>query len=138
MSDSVIDASALGAIAFGEPEADAVRRQLSESRVHAPGLLPFELANIAWKKTRAHPDRADEYAAALNDGLRLDIQWQSVDYQGVLRLAVAEGITAYDAAYLWLARHLDLPLVTLDRKLAARTRLKTRRAGDGSRGDEKT
>jgi predicted nucleic acid-binding protein len=34
------------------------------------------------------------------------------------------GLTAYDAAYLWLARHLDAELVTLDTELqrAARHR----------------
>jgi predicted nucleic acid-binding protein len=34
-------------------------------------------------------------------------------------LAETTGLTAYDAAYLWLARHLGAGLVTLDCKLAA-------------------
>ena len=36
----------------------------------------------------------------------------------VLELAQTEGITAYDASYLWLARLLNLELVTLDGGLA--------------------
>ncbi len=28
------------------------------------------------------------------------------------------GVTAYDAAYLWVASHLGAPLLTLDRELA--------------------
>lgn len=36
----------------------------------------------------------------------------------VLTLAVATGLTPYDASYLWLARRLGLPLVTLDQTLA--------------------
>jgi predicted nucleic acid-binding protein len=38
---------------------------------------------------------------------------------GVLDLAVEMDLTAYDATYLWLARHLQAELVTLDRALAA-------------------
>ena len=36
----------------------------------------------------------------------------------VLALASATGLTAYDASYLWLARRLGAPLVTLDAQLA--------------------
>ena len=42
-----------------------------------------------------------------------------VDQAGVVVLATATGLTAYDASYLWLARHLQAELVTLDRRLAA-------------------
>jgi predicted nucleic acid-binding protein len=31
---------------------------------------------------------------------------------------LATGLSAYDASYLWLARDLDVELVTLDRQLA--------------------
>ncbi len=37
----------------------------------------------------------------------------------VVRLGLATGLTAYDAAYLWLARALGMPLVTLDKTLGA-------------------
>jgi predicted nucleic acid-binding protein len=36
----------------------------------------------------------------------------------VLPMAVATGLTPYDASYLWLARQRGLPLVTLDAQLA--------------------
>jgi predicted nucleic acid-binding protein len=32
-------------------------------------------------------------------------------------LVEESGLTAYDAAYLWLALHLGAPLLTLDRRL---------------------
>jgi len=35
-----------------------------------------------------------------------------------LALANAARLTVYDASYLWLARRLDVPLVTLDKMLA--------------------
>jgi predicted nucleic acid-binding protein len=36
-----------------------------------------------------------------------------------VRLGLSTGLTAYDATYLWLARTLGMPLVTLDKKLGA-------------------
>jgi len=35
-----------------------------------------------------------------------------------LKLAIEKKITFYDAAYLWLARRLKEPLITMDKKLA--------------------
>jgi predicted nucleic acid-binding protein len=37
-------------------------------------------------------------------------------------LALQTGLSGSDAAYLWLARSLDVELVTLDRKLARANR----------------
>jgi predicted nucleic acid-binding protein len=38
---------------------------------------------------------------------------------GVLSLAIAYRLSAYDAAYLWLSISHSMPLATLDRLLAA-------------------
>ncbi len=40
------------------------------------------------------------------------------DMTQVLALAAATNLAAYYASYLWLAKTLGLPLVTLDRALA--------------------
>ena len=42
-----------------------------------------------------------------------------VNLQGVLQLAADTGLTAYDAAYLWLARTLAVELISLDDRLLA-------------------
>ena len=41
----------------------------------------------------------------------------SVDPQAVLGLVARQSLTAYDAEYVALANHLDVPLVTFDQKL---------------------
>jgi predicted nucleic acid-binding protein len=81
-------------------------------------LLSFELANVCLIKCRRH--RAQRAALTTAFGLRsgLGVEEIAVDHDGVLALAVATDLTAYDASYLWLARQLDAELVTLDRKLA--------------------
>jgi predicted nucleic acid-binding protein len=121
MNVVVVDASALAAIACGEPEGGAVARRLEGARVHAPTLLRFELANTAWKKTRADAAAAPQILRALGlvlDG-RMEIAWHDVNHTDAVRLARETGLTAYDASYLWLAASLSADLVTLDRRLAA-------------------
>ena len=56
MQTVVVDASALGALIFGEPEAEEVAGRLTDVRMIAPALLWFEVANICIKKTRGHPE----------------------------------------------------------------------------------
>jgi predicted nucleic acid-binding protein len=119
MSVSVIDASALAAVLFGEPGAEAVAERLGNATLVAPALLPFEVANVCLKKMRRHPDRRDELVAALAVQNRMAIETVDVDHGATLLLAEQTGLTTYDAAYLWLARRLDAALVTLDKQLAA-------------------
>lgn len=115
----VVDASALAAVMFLEPEAPRVVAALEREQWHAPDMLPFELTNIARTKTRQRPMHAALIEEALQDMLAHPITFDPVDFTSVLRLAVDTGLSAYDASYLWLSRHLGARLVTLDRKLAA-------------------
>lgn len=50
MAVLIVDASALGALIFGEPKADAIAEKLSEGPMVAPALIWFELASICLKK----------------------------------------------------------------------------------------
>ena len=117
MAVKVVDASALAARLFGEPEADAVAARLHGSELVAPALLGFELANVCLIKSRRHPTQKDALLAAFSLRGRLQVANAPVDHDGALALATATGLTAYDASYLWLARRLGAELVTLDRKL---------------------
>jgi Predicted nucleic acid-binding protein, contains PIN domain len=119
MLDKVIDASAIAAIAFAEPAADAVIDQIDGCRLHAPTLLPFELMNVAWKYGRKQPRARALFLQALDYLIDLSLLYRGVDQRGVVELGLETGLTSYDASYLWLARALRMPLVTLDRKLAA-------------------
>lgn len=120
MTRVVVDASALAAIVFEEPQGDAIQRRLNGATVYAPSLLRFELANIAWKKIKRQPADSSKILAAL--AIALDDQsgliWRDVDEADVVLLAHATGTTAYDASYLWLAASVGADLVTLDDQLA--------------------
>lgn len=114
----VVDASAVAALLFGEPEAEAIAGRLADARLVAPHLLAFELANVCLLKTRRHPQQKPALMAAFRLRARLRVEEIALDHEGTLELAAATGLTVYDASYLWLARTLGADLVTLDRRLA--------------------
>lgn len=115
----VVDASALAALLFGQPEAEVIANQLEGARLAAPSLLDFELANICLIKIRRQPSQREALRAAFRLAHRLRIDTVAVDHAATLDLAEATGLTVYDASYLWLTRELGAELVTLDQELAA-------------------
>jgi predicted nucleic acid-binding protein len=117
MPVKVVDASAIGALVFGEPAAAEIAAKLSGATLAAPALLAFEVANVAVKKLRRHPQQRAAVLAAHALSLRLSIETVAVDTAAVLSVAEETGLTAYDASYLWLARELRADLVTLDAAL---------------------
>jgi predicted nucleic acid-binding protein len=118
MAVKVVDASALGALVFGEPEAETVAKRLSTSTLVAPQLLWFELASIASKKATNHPGLVDQIREAFRMAGRLTIEILAVDHLDVIDLATQTRLTTYDASYLWLARKTGGELVTLDKRLS--------------------
>ena len=119
MSAKVIDASALAALLFGEPEGAAIAERLDGAGLIAPALLPFEIANTCAKKIRRQPDQREALLAAFGMLDRMEVGIVEVNHGEVLALAERARLTPYDASYLWLARRMSYELVTLDRRLAA-------------------
>lgn len=114
----VVDASSLAALLFGEPEAELIVEQLAGADLVAPSLMGFELANVCLIKSRRHPKLRSALNAAFRLRVQLAVEERAVDHDDVVQLAAATGLTAYDASYLWLARHLDADLITLDKQLS--------------------
>jgi len=83
-------------------------------------LAKFELGNIVWKEVFLHKRITRE------EGLRLlffiskvlnTMNLEDVNCIEAEEIAIDFGITFYDASYVWLARKLDLPLVSEDNRL---------------------
>lgn len=118
MATKVVDASAMAAIAFVEPEAREVSSHLQGARLAAPGLIRYELANICLTKLKMHP--ADESTIlARYAGLEsTQIDTHAIDLPACIELGQRHRLSVYDASYLWLSHFLRAELVTLDKKLA--------------------
>ncbi len=120
----VVDCSVLSAFLFEEQTRDEALRLLTGKRLHAPSVLPHEIVSVALKKGRGGwPEAA--IALALADYSQQEIDLHRTDAESQHRLALRYRLSAYDAAYLWLAAELKAPLATFDEKLgtAARTHL---------------
>lgn len=115
---TVVDASAVAAVLFDEPEAAPLIASVSGQLV-APGLLRYELASVCVTKLIRHPGRAREIHARYRLLERLDIRYLEPEWGNLPGLARRWALTAYDAAYLQLALMLEAPLLTLDARLAA-------------------
>jgi len=118
--NTVLDASALAALLFGEPEAGAIAAQMSGAALVAPVLLDYELASVCAKKIRGDPSRRELFLRGFALRATFDIELVAVDHGEVVHLALQQALSTYDASYLWLSRQRQAPLLTLDKKLAAR------------------
>lgn len=123
----VLDNSVTMRWCFGDgmPEdleyAGRVLDALSEGTAHVPPLWHLEVANVlvrAEHHGHVNPSHSDAFLALLQ---KLDVITDAESTQhvitDVLALARAQNLTAYDAAYLELAKRKQLPLATLDAHL---------------------
>ena len=113
----VVDCSALAGLLFQETWRDVAAEKIHGRTLHAPFLLQTEIASVALKKHRK--GFAELAADALAQYAEMDIYLHRVEPQQALTLALRYSLSAYDAAYLWLATELKAPLATFDEKLAA-------------------
>ncbi len=120
----VIDASVL--IKFYVPEilSDRAERLLAkvgnkDIDLLAPDLIYPEAGNILWKKQRLKElthSEAEEITDAILS-LPLKIEASNSLLPLAVDLAIAYGMTVYDALYLSLAKVYETTLMTADRKL---------------------
>jgi predicted nucleic acid-binding protein len=118
----VVDASIAAAWLLPEEDSDAAEAVIAtlSRRSPVPSLFWHEARNILIMAQRRGRIVAGEPAAAMGRLRRLPLEDAGTGSDGaVLGLALAHGLTAYDAAYLALAQERGLPLATLDQKLAA-------------------
>lgn len=121
-ADKVVDASALAAVAFLELKHASVQTRLRGFNLHAPRLLRFEMTSICLKKLRAYPANRDTIIAQFYESFDTAVSEHEVRHPAVLEIASQFKLSAYDASYLWLAKHLNCELVTLDARLESAAR----------------
>ena len=102
--------------------ANAILAMMPDSEAYVPGIWSLEIANtllIAERRNRITTEQS-ELAIALLQSLLIHVDESTNNYalSSTLLLGRQEGLAAYDAAYLELALRLQLPIATLDTRLA--------------------
>ena len=124
----VVDASVTLTWCFEDETTDAtqaVLRRLFDEGGVAPGHWPIEVANALWtaeRRGRLADGRLDQAHVVLR---RLPVDIVALDLEAALTahgVAKIHSLSAYDAAYLELARSRGLGLATTDQRLAAACR----------------
>lgn len=115
----VTDASATVAVlADAGPAGAWAADRVAGARLAAPELMPYEASNIL--RRHALAGILDATAATLAHRDLLSLAIDLYPYAAVAERAwsLRENLTAYDAAYVALAELLEVPLLTLDGRLA--------------------
>jgi predicted nucleic acid-binding protein len=117
----VVDASILAAWFLNEktdPRVEAAFDTVTRVETRAPILLYYELRNALLVSERRNRITEAMSAAFLRDLALLPIRLELLaEDASLMTLARKRKLTAYDAAYLELAKREALPLATLDRAL---------------------
>ena len=124
MEPFVLDASLTLSWCFADEETQfsrAVLASLESTYAVVPALWPFEVANalaLAERTQRITPEGSEEFLEKLR---RLPIQVERREalwlWQAIIPLVREQRLSAYDAAYLELAKRERMCLATLDRAL---------------------
>lgn len=123
----VVDTSIVLAAVTEAPEAERAQERLAPARrLHAPHLIDVEIVHALRRMVLSRELRAPRARAALEDfgSLRITryahapLQWRMWELR--------DNLTAYDAAFVALSEALDMPLLTVDARLA-------RASGHGAR-----
>lgn len=115
----VVDASVLvAALADSGPSGVWAESILGGGGLHAPQLIQVEATNVLRRLERIRQISRPEALAALEDLLQLDVELHPFAPFGERVWELRRSISSYDAWYVALAEAFDLPLATLDEKLA--------------------
>ena len=115
----VVDASAVLATLIDPGDrGDRAAARMADAQLAAPDLLGYEVLNVLRRRRAAGHLTANQAALAVQTWSRLPIDlWPLAPLQPAV-WKLTHNLSAYDAAYVALATHLDAPLLTGDRRIA--------------------
>ncbi len=124
-TEAVVDASAIVAAVVPEKHSEWVSGRLRRyGYFHVLDLTYYEVSNSILNKVSKKELTGSKASASFSEALKAMALYETHSFQEIisdsLHLASSLGITAYDCAYLLLARKFGLSFLTLDTKLAKR------------------
>jgi predicted nucleic acid-binding protein len=91
--------------------------RLAGADLFAPALMPFECSNIIRRHELSGLVSADQAVQAHADLVDLPIDLWPYEVLATRIWQLRANLTSYDAAYIALAETLNVPLVTVDKRI---------------------
>lgn len=113
----ITDTNIFLAVILDEPETDRIVELTSESSAVAPEILPYEIGNALTAMLKRKQLTDDEARLALDAASSIPVRLVPVNIQKALEIAIENNIYAYDAYFLQCAKHLAMPIITLDKRM---------------------
>ncbi len=115
----VVDSSAVvAALASEGADGEWSRAAMRGQSLMAPSHMHVEVSNVLRRSVLAGHLAADLAALIHDELVQMRISTVAFETLAGRVWALHPNVTAYDAAYVALAEELDVPLLTLDRRLA--------------------
>jgi len=89
----------------------------TKEQLVAPELLVYEVINALKTSVRRKRIADDIAKQLLHEFESWNVQYFKIDNESVLNLAITEGLSGYDASYVYLAKKMKCKLLTWDKKL---------------------
>lgn len=121
----VLDSSYAMALTLPDETPPASSREVLRQGLVAPHLFPLEVANASLNNLRRHRFASDDVERVCRSIEALNVEVAAPSNAGPAyhaRLALAHGLSAYDALYLELALHRRCALATADARLGEAAR----------------
>lgn len=114
----VVDSSVVVAALVDDDEVGTWAEDVLDGEAGAPHLMPVEVAHVLRRMERKDEISGDVAALAHDDLLAVRAELFPYAALGRRVWELRHTVTPYDAWYVALAEELDVPLVTLDARLA--------------------
>ncbi|MCJ7443019.1 MAG: type II toxin-antitoxin system VapC family toxin [Methanotrichaceae archaeon] len=126
---AVLDSSVIAAMFFKEEASHRVLKDLSGCEAITVDLAIVELGNVAWKRVVLAGENKELAWEALEDGLEFIVEScmliKSIDLaKEAYEIAIKDNISFYDGLFLAAADREQAPLITLDKKLHEKAKIK--------------
>jgi predicted nucleic acid-binding protein len=114
----VVDTSVIIAVLFNEPIKPIVLELTTDTILHAPASLHWEIGNALsamFKQKRISLQQAEKAYKAYK---QIPLKLEDIDILKAIQVCHSQSIYAYDSYFIVCAQKLHAPLLTLDKSLS--------------------
>ncbi len=116
--EAVCDASSILAVLLNEPEKESIVEKCAGKSLVAPACLQYEIGNAVSALMKRKRLTSVDSVAVYHEFLKVPMKEIEVDIPHAILLSGEDNTYAYDNYYLACCLRNNLPLLTLDKKLA--------------------